>query len=202
MKKYPAIAIIEFSSIATGILAGDAMVKRAPISVLKSGTVHKGKFLVLIGGSVASVEESFSEGLRIGEEQIIDKMILPNVHIQVHDAILGTRKPCCDVAIGVIETATVAATIQSADAGIKGANVNIVEIRIADDIGGKAFAIFTGKVEEVEAAINISKNAVTDSEYWIRDTIIPRLHTDMAKQIDQSTSFFKTHLNKIENSEV
>ena len=202
MKKYPAIALIEFSSIATGILAGDAMVKRAPISVLKSGTVHKGKFLVLIGGSVASVEESFSEGLSIGEEQIIDKMILPNAHIQVHDAILGARKTCCDEAIGVIETATVAATIQSADAGIKGANVNIVEIRLADDIGGKAFAIFTGKVEEVEAAINISKNAVTDPEHWIRDTIIPRLHTDMAKQIDQSTSFFKTDLNKIENSEV
>ena len=202
MKKYPAISLIEFSSIAVGILAGDAMVKRAPISVLKSGTVHKGKFLVLIGGSVASVEESFSEGVSIGEEQIIDKIILPDVHNQVHDAILGARKRCCDEAIGIIETSTVAATIQSADAGIKGANVNIVEIRLADDIGGKAFAIFTGKVEEVEAAINISKNAVTNPEHWIRDTIIPRLHTDMAKQIDQSTSFADVKLHYIKGGEV
>ena len=36
MKTYPAIALIEYSSIATGILAGDEMLKKAPITVIKS----------------------------------------------------------------------------------------------------------------------------------------------------------------------
>ena len=36
----PALALLEFDSIAVGIQAGDAMVKRAPIDEIKSGTVH------------------------------------------------------------------------------------------------------------------------------------------------------------------
>ena len=87
MKTYPAIALIEYSSIATGILASDAMLKKAPITVIKSGTVHNGKYLVLIGGSVASVEESYVKGLAIDPDNIIDSVILPNVHQQLHDSI-------------------------------------------------------------------------------------------------------------------
>lgn len=202
MNRYPAIALIEFSSIAAGILAGDAMVKRAPITVLKSGTVHEGKYLVLLGGSVASVEEAFHEGLAVGEEQVLDRVILPDVHIQVHDAILGSRNPCSEEAIGVIETGSVAAVIRSADAGIKGANVNIVEIRIADDLGGKGIVIFNGKVAEVEAAVEISKGAVTDEKFWLREIIIPRIHTDMAVQIDQTTRFAQVELHQIEDGEI
>ncbi|MCH8013016.1 MAG: BMC domain-containing protein [Candidatus Marinimicrobia bacterium] len=202
MKKYPAIALIEYSSIAAGILSGDAMVKRAPITVLKAGTVHNGKYISLIGGSVASVEESFSEGLSRGGDQVIDSVILPNVHPQVHDAILKSRKPCSGESLGVIETSTVAATIRSADAGIKGADVNIVEIRLADDIGGKAFALFTGKLEEVEAAVQISKSMVTKPEFWVSDTVIARLHPDMMDQIKQSTRFIDVELQTLEGSEV
>ncbi len=33
----PALALVEFSSIAAGLQAADAMVKRAPIEVLKAG---------------------------------------------------------------------------------------------------------------------------------------------------------------------
>ena len=200
--RYPSIGLIEFSSIAAGILAGDGMVKRAPITVLKSGTVHEGKFLVLIGGSVASVEEAFAEGLRVGGEQVLDKVFLPDVHIQVHDAMLGKRIPCSEEAIGVIETTTVAAVIQSVDAGVKGADVNIIEIRIADDLGGKGIAIFNGRVEQVEAAVEISMAAVTDEKFWLRDTIIPRLHTDMAFQIGQTTRFAEVALHATEGGEI
>ncbi len=202
MNRYPAIALIEYSSIAIGILSSDAIVKCAPITVLKSGTVHQGKFLVLIGGSVASVEESYENGLAVGGDFVVDKVILPDVHFQVHDAILGTRQPCPGDAVGVIETTTVAATIQAADAGVKGADVTIVEIRLADDIGGKAIAIFNGKLEDVEAAVQIAKGKVTSEEYWIRDIIIPRIHADMVTQIEHSTSFVDAELSQIEGGEV
>ena len=52
----PALALVEFGSIAGGILAADAMIKKAPLNVIKTGTVQPGKYLVLIGGSVADVE--------------------------------------------------------------------------------------------------------------------------------------------------
>jgi microcompartment protein CcmL/EutN len=199
---YPAIAILEFSGIATGILAGDAMIKCAPITVLKTGTVHNGKYLILIGGSVAAVEEAYMKGILIGDDHIVDKVILPDVHEQVQIALLGGRKKCLADAIGIFETATVAATIKSADAGIKGAAVDIIEIRIADDLGGKAFSIFSGKVEEVEAALKIAQVNSTHSKFWQKQTIIPNIHEQIAKQIDHSTYFAKNKLLQLEDGEI
>ena len=202
MKTYPAIAIIEYSSIALGILAGDEMLKKAPITVIKAGTVHNGKYLILIGGSVASVEESFAMGLTIDPDVVIDSMLLSNVHEQLHDCILGKRIKCKDESLGIIESASVATMVKASDAGIKGANVNIIEIRLADDIGGKSFTIFNGSIEEVQAAVDIAKRTVSVPEYWINETIIPHLHDDMKKQIDQTTTFAKVKLGKVEGSEI
>ena len=202
MKKYPSIALLELSSIAVGIFTADIMVKRAPITVLKSGTVHNGKFLILIGGSVASVEESFYTGIDSSSEKIIDQVQLPDVHQKVHDAILGHRQKCLSEAIGIIETSTVAAIIKSADAAVKGASIEILEIRIADDLGGKAFAIYNGEIEDVQSAIEISKENVTKKEFWIRDKIIPRISPEMAEQLDQTTVFKNVNLNFLPESEI
>jgi microcompartment protein CcmL/EutN len=202
MKKYPSIALLEISSIAVGIFAADAMVKKAPITVLKSGTVHNGKYLILIGGSVGSVEESYYTGIDSGTEKLIDQIQLPDVHEKVHDAILGSRQNCAGEAIGIIETSTVAAIIKSADAAVKGADVEILEIRIADDLGGKAFAIFNGEIEDVQSAIEISKENVTKKEFWIRDKIIPRISAEMMEQINQSTVFKNVSLDILPESEI
>lgn len=201
MKAYPAIAIIEFSSIATGILAGDEMLKKAPITVIKSGTVHNGKYLILIGGSVASVEESFKKGISLDPDCVIDSMFLSNVHGQLHDGLLGKRIKCNKESLGIIESSSVSTMVKASDAGVKGADVNIVEIRLADDIGGKSFTIFNGSVEEVQAAVDIAKRTVEIPEYWINETIIPHLHNDTKNQIDQTTTFAKVKLLTIEGSE-
>ncbi len=200
-KRYPAIALIEYSSVTSGIHGGDSMIKRASIAVIKSGTVHNGKYLILIGGTVGAVEEAFAEGLLAGGTQVVDSVILPVVHEQVHDAALGTRRECKPQALGICETYTVAATLRSADAGVKGAIVNIVELRLADDIGGKAFTIFNGQLHEVEAAVNIAREACTSAENWLRETIIPNLHPEMAAQIDATTYFSKASLDKLADSE-
>ncbi|MBL7135879.1 MAG: BMC domain-containing protein [Candidatus Marinimicrobia bacterium] len=202
MKKYPALALIELSAISTGILTGDAMVKTAPVSVLKSGTVHDGKYLILVGGSVASVEEAFKKGLAIGGDQIIDSVFLPDVHPQVNDAILGKRLTCTEESLGIIETSSVAAVINAADAAIKGAHVKIVEIRLADDIGGKGLVIFNGKIEEVEEAISISKSVRNGQHVTLNDTLIPNFHSEMAKQLDHSSIFEKNNLEKLNGGEV
>ena len=68
----PALALIEFDSIAAGILAGDAMVKKAPIERIVGGTVQPGKYLVMIAGDVGSVQESLAVGLAIGSSSVID----------------------------------------------------------------------------------------------------------------------------------
>lgn len=202
MNSYPAIALVELSSIASGIYCTDAMVKCAPITVLKSGTVHNGKFLILIGGSVAAVEEAYMKAIILEKDQLIDNIFLPDVHIQVHDAILGKRQPCDSDALGIIEAKTVSCIIKSADAAIKGTDITITEIRVADDIGGKSFALFNGKVEEVETAIQIAREQATREEYWLPHRIISSLHDEVVQQVAFSTKFADVSLQKIEGSEV
>jgi microcompartment protein CcmL/EutN len=89
--KYPAIALIELGSIAAGMFAADKMVKRAPIELLRAGTVQPGKYLILIGGGTAEVEESYREALQVAPEDILDEVFLPRVHTQVIDALEGDR---------------------------------------------------------------------------------------------------------------
>lgn len=185
----PALALVEFSSIAAGIQAADAMVKRAPIDVIKSGTIQPGKYLVLIGGRVADVEESLGAGRLVGGTFVVDHVYLPHVHPEVVAAIGGGRIPELTDSLGVIETTTVAATIHAADAGVKGAMVHLVEIRLGDGLGGKGIVLFSGLVPDVEAAIDIGVGVLETPALLVRQVVIPQLHEGMWENV-ASTSHF------------
>ncbi len=185
----PALALIEFDSIAIGIQAGDAMVKKAPVAAIKTGTVQPGKYLVLITGGVAEVDESLRAGVEWGGESVIDTVFLPQVHPAVVQAIGGGCVGGAGAALGVIETSDVAATIQAADAGVKGAEVTLREIRLADGLGGKAFCLFQGEVQDVEAAVEIGIGALPDSGVLVNQVVIPQLHPEMEENLLASTYF-------------
>ena len=113
----PALALLEFDSIALGIMAGDAMVKRAPVAAIRCGTVQPGNYLVMVTGDVAPVEEAVAAGRLVGESALRDTVFLPNVHPDVVTGIGGGRSLREDDALGVVETRTVAAAIQAARRG-------------------------------------------------------------------------------------
>jgi len=185
----PALALLEFSSIAAGIQAADAMVKRAPIAVIKAGTVQPGKYLVLIGGEVADVEESLAAGREVGGQAAVDFVYLPQVHPEVVEAIGGGRVPQVTDALGVVETSTVAAAIHAADAGIKGAEVRLVEVRLADGLGGKGIVLFSGLVADVEAAVEIGVRVLERPDLLVRQVVIPQLHQEMWENVADATRF-------------
>jgi len=185
----PALALIEFNSIAVGIHAGDAMAKRAPITYIKTGTVQPGKYLVLIGGEVGDVEESLKAGLEAGAESVVDRVFLPRVHWSVLAAVGGARQTPHVQALGIIETRTVAGVIMAADAGVKGAKVLLMEIRLADGLGGKGLCFFAGEVEDVQAAIAIGTGALPEKSELVSSVVIPALHREMETNILKSTRF-------------
>ncbi len=185
----PALALIDFSSIAIGIEAADAMVKRAQITTIKAGTVQPGRYLVLIGGTVADVHESMAAGREIGGDAVLDQVFLPNVHPEVVQAIGGGRVPAVVDALGVIESATVAAAIRAADAGIKGADVRLVEVRLADGLGGKGIVLYSGLVADVEAAVEIGVGVLDRPELLVRRVVIPQLHPAMWENVSDATRF-------------
>jgi len=128
----PAIGLVEFNSIAQGILAGDAMVKRAEVDLLEARTICPGKYMVLIGGDTGPVGESMESGIEVGADTVVDQLFLPNVHISVFPAIAGAVETDEVEALGIIETISVASTIVAADAAAKTADVTLVELRLAN----------------------------------------------------------------------
>ena len=177
----PALALLELDSIAAGIEAGDAMAKRAPVDVIRAGTVHPGKYLVLVAGAVADVEEAVDAGREVGGPSVVDVVLLPNAHPDLVDGIRGDRRAPEGEALGIVETTTVAAIIEAADAGLKGAHVRLLEIRLADDLGGKGYLLFDGSVADVEAAVEIAVDRIAASP-GLAHRVIPRLHAEMAEQ--------------------
>jgi microcompartment protein CcmL/EutN len=184
----PALALLELDSIAIGIEAGDAMAKRAPIDVIRAGTVHPGKFLVLVGGAVGDVEEALEAGREVGASCILDAVLLPNVHLELVAAIRGVRRPPVGEALGIIETATVAAILEAADAGLKGARVHLLELRLADDLGGKGYLLFDGALADVEAAVETGAGRIAGSAH-VTVRVIPRLHAEMAGNLVAAARF-------------
>jgi microcompartment protein CcmL/EutN len=184
----PALALLELDSIGAGIAAGDAMAKRAPIDVLRAGTVHPGKYLVLVGGSVGDVIEAMEAGREAGATSILDVVFLPNAHPELVAAIKGSCREAAGDALGVIETATVASIIEAADAGLKGARVRLVELRLADDLGGKGYLLFDGSVSEVEAAVEIGSGRIVGAP-GLEVRVIAQLHHEMAENLAADARF-------------
>ena len=178
----PALGLLELESIAAGIETGDAMVKRAPVEVLRAGTVHPGKYLVLVGGSVADVEEALDAGREVGGLAVRDVTFLANIHPDVVAGVRGRRQEAGDEALGIIETATVPAIIRAADAGLKGAQVRLLEIHLADDLGGKGYLLFDGAVTDVQVAVEIGTAAVGEAR-GLYARVIAQLHTEMASEL-------------------
>ena len=180
--------MIEFDSIAAGLQAGDAMVKKAPIARIVAGTVQPGHYLVLISGEVAEVEESLQAGREVGGARVIDTVFLPHVHPDVISALAGGRAARSGTALGVIETATAPAAIRSADAGVKGAQVALLEVRLADGLHGQGLTLFTGEVADVEAALEIGLGVI-EPRTVINHVVIAQLHPEMNANIQHRTRF-------------
>jgi len=184
----PALALLEFSSIAAGVFAGDAMVKRAQLDLIHAGTVQPGKYLILIGGNVAEVEEALKAGQENALDSLNDYIFLPGVHPDVVRAIGGGRQTQISDALGIVETLTVPAAIQAADKGIKGAQVSLVEIRLADGLNGKGLVFFSGLVSDVETAIELGTSNL-QSDQLIKQVVIAKVHAEMAALVQSNTRF-------------
>jgi len=187
--RYGALALLEFDTIAAGVLASDIMVKRAPIALLRCGTIHPGRFLVLVGGSVASTEEAYLVGVRQGEIEgtLRGSVFLGDVHPTLHDAVLGERQDLTGDALAVVETRSSPALLTAVDAAVKSTPVVLAEVRLADDLGGHALALMSGDLTDAETALGICTDRAGDQ--LLARSLLPRLDPNLRSLLDQGTRF-------------
>ncbi len=167
------IGLIELSSIAAGYQVCDAMLKAAGVSLLLSRSICSGKYMVMVKGDVSAVQAAVSAGKSCGNFSVIDTFVIANVHEAIFPAIAGSTKVNKLAALGIIESFSVASLIEGADAAVKSANVELIEIRLAMALGGKAFVTMTGDVAAVQAAVEAGAAVVGAKGLLVNKVVIP-----------------------------
>ncbi len=185
---YPALALLDFDGIPAGVEAADRMLKRAPVALVKAGSVQPGRFLVLLGGSVASVAEAHAEGLSSFRPFIVDETCLPDIHPALRDAVLGRRQAAGAEAIGLLESGSAAGLLAAADAALKACAVEILEIRLADGLGGKAVLMLDGALADLEAALAIGAERLGPARLRQR-ALLPRLDETLRELLAAGSRF-------------
>jgi microcompartment protein CcmL/EutN len=177
------IGLIELTSIAAGFQVADAMLKAAAVELLLSRSICSGKYMVMVRGEVASVEASVAAGTSASRFSVIDSFVIPNLHESVFPAISGASKVEALEALGVVESFSVASLIEGADAAVKAANVELIEIRLAMALGGKAFVTLTGGVAAVQSAVDAAAQIVGQKGMLVNKVVIPHPRPELLNEM-------------------
>ena len=176
--KEKSIGIIELSSIAAGFQVADTMLKAGTIRLFLSRSICSGKYMVLIGGETASVQGAIEAGAVAAQGCLIDSIVIANLHPDVFTALGRTTPvdPASLGALGILESFNVATLIEAAD-------VQLLEIRAAMALGGKAFCTFTGDVAAVHSAVAAGRQVIADAGVLVNAVVLSRPHPDVYREV-------------------
>jgi microcompartment protein CcmL/EutN len=167
------IAVLECETIHRGLETVDGMAKMARIEILAAEPVPPGRFLIAIAGAVGEVEASYRRGLEQAGP-LHDQLFLPEVAPGVITALRpGARSGPVDT-LGLIEASAVSACLDGVDRGLKGAAVRCLQIHVTRGIAGKAFAVFEGRQDMVEAALILSEERARSHGRFVGVTLLAR----------------------------
>ena len=178
-----AVGMIEFNSVAAGIEGADVMVKAATVNPLMMKTICPGKFVVGVYATVGPVQASVKAGLGAAAGAVIDHFVIPNIDPSVIQAMSCATEATRGAAVGVVETFSAASCIVAADTAVKAADVDLVEVRIAMGLGGKAFCIIAGDVGPVKTSVAAGAATAGDNGMLVRQVVIPHLAPEVRRHI-------------------
>jgi microcompartment protein CcmL/EutN len=139
--------------------------------------------MVMVRGDVAAVQAAVAAGIAGTRFSGIDSVVIPNLHDAVFPAIAGSSKVEALEALGIVESFSVASLIEGADAAVKAANVELIEIRLAMALGGKAFVTLTGNVAAVQSAVEAGAQVVGQKGMLVNKVVIPSPRPELLKEM-------------------
>ncbi len=169
------VGLIELSSVATGYLVEDLMLKAGSVQLLLARTICSGKFLIVVSGDVTSVQAALHAGAAAAGASLIERRQIA----RVHPSVLAAISQSVDIdprqlrSIGVIETFSAASVIEAADTAVKSANVTLLRVHLAMALGGKGFVVMAGDVSSVQAAVAAASKTAADDGMLVGRGVIP-----------------------------
>ena len=180
----PAIALLELCSVARGIEVADAILWESDIELLFAEPVHPGKYVMLFTGSVEDLRSALKSGVETAGSDLFDQLYIPQVHEQLEHGLRRRGRIDGRIdALGIVETTTVASAILAADAALKTATVDLLELRIANGLGGKSFFTLTGEVSDVRSSVAAGAELAQERGLLAREVVIPRPHAELVRHL-------------------
>jgi len=174
----PAVAALELASIARGVVCLDAMAKRAENVIVAARTISPGRYLILLSGSVAEIEEAMNAGVDAAAEDLVDHVIIRDPHPSLRDALASRLPMVLEESLAIIEIAAISSTLLAVDRTLKETEVRLLELRLGAGLSGKGVFSLTGPLPMIEAAREVAREAVRP-ERLIRIEVIAQPHPDL-----------------------
>ncbi len=170
------IGVLEFTSIAMGYEAQDAMLKAGAVDLVLARTICSGKYIVIVSGDVDAVHAAVDAGKETAAGVVIDELVIPYVDPAVFPALGGAvdLAPEDRDALGIVEAFSAISAIRGADIAAKTGDVTLFQIHLAMAVGGKGFFCITGDVSSVRAAVDAAVDLIGETGLLVGRTIIPR----------------------------
>jgi microcompartment protein CcmL/EutN len=177
-----------------GLRVLDALAKEAEVEVLQTGTIQCGRYLILFGGEVGPVERSWRRALDTASSHVVDEVFLPQAETRLAPAIRAgvVRWPSPGDTLGVLQASTPPVLVRAVDAALKGALIDLVELRVGDGLGGNAIASLWGETHDVDAAVELARASFEKSAApGFSTAVIPRADSVVREALGSGSRFFK-----------
>jgi microcompartment protein CcmL/EutN len=139
--------------------------------------------MVLIAGDPSAVQSAIAAACEAAAGCLIDSIVITNIHPDVITALGRTSVAAPEGALGILESFNVATLIKAADAAAKSAPVQLLEVRVAMALGGKAFVTMTGDVAAVQNAVTAGRAIISDAGMLVNAAVITRPHPDVYREV-------------------
>jgi microcompartment protein CcmL/EutN len=101
----------------------------------------------------------------------------------------------------VVEVSTSPGLLRGVDAALKAVPVDLVEIRLADDLGGRALAMFGGLLPEVQEALDVTAARTGDRADLCGSSLLPRLDETLREVLAAGTRFASCEIRTPDGAE-
>ena len=115
----PALAAIELSSIARGIVVLDQMAKRAEPTIVAARTLSPGRYLIMISGLVAEVEEAMDAANSCAEDERVDHVIIRDPQSDLRKALACELNTALEESLAIVELTCLSSTLLALDRTLK-----------------------------------------------------------------------------------
>lgn len=176
------MAAIELASIARGVVVLDQMAKRAETTIVAARTLSPGRYLILISGNEAEVEEALAAALETAKEDRVDELLLHDPHPALRDALAGSPGLDWGESLLIVETSTVSSALLGAERALKAAEVALLELRLGAGLSGKGVFTMSGALHMIEAAAHAVAEALPEARL-IRMETIAQPHPDLPRHL-------------------